>query len=98
MSTGKSYDIAVIGSGVFGAWTAFELQRLGQRVVLVDAYGPANNRASSGGESRIIRMGYGPDEIYTRWSHRALDRWKDLCPYGRQAVSRDRRALAGSRQ
>ncbi|HMV48585.1 MAG TPA: FAD-dependent oxidoreductase [Blastocatellia bacterium] len=74
----KSYDAAVIGAGVFGAWTALELQRAGLQVALVDAYGAANNRASSGGESRIIRMGYGADEIYTRWSNRSLARWQEL--------------------
>ena len=37
-------------------------------VALVDAYGPGNSRASSGGETRIIRMGYGADELYTRWA------------------------------
>jgi glycine/D-amino acid oxidase-like deaminating enzyme len=60
------YDVAVIGAGVFGAWTAHHLRQAGQQVVLLDAYGAANSRASSGGESRIIRMGYGADEIYTR--------------------------------
>lgn len=74
----KSYDAAVIGAGVFGAWTALELQRAGLRVALLDAYGAANNRASSGGESRIIRMGYGADEIYTRWSNRSLAMWREL--------------------
>lgn len=73
-----SYDTAVIGAGVFGAWTAHELQRAGQSVVLLDAYGAAHNRASSGGESRIIRMSYGADEIYTRWAARALPRWQEL--------------------
>ncbi len=72
----KSFDIAVIGAGVFGAWTAWHLARRGQRVLLLDAYGPANSRASSGGESRIIRMGYGADEIYTRWSQNAYAQWQ----------------------
>ena len=74
MRTGKPYDVAVIGAGVFGAWTAYELARRGKKVVLLDAYGPSNSRASSGGESRIIRMGYGSDEIYTRWAMRAARR------------------------
>lgn len=73
-----TYDVAVIGAGVFGAWTAHELQRAGKKVALVDAYGPSNSRASSGGESRIIRMGYGPDELYTRWAMRALPRWQEF--------------------
>lgn len=67
-----------MGAGVFGAWTALHLSRLGQRVLLVDAYGPANARASSGGESRIIRMGYGADELYTRWAISSLAQWKEL--------------------
>jgi sarcosine oxidase len=76
-ATGR-HDIAVIGAGVFGAWTAWHLARRSLRVLLVDAYGPGNSRASSGGESRIIRMGYGPDEIYTRWSQRSLRQWKEF--------------------
>lgn len=75
---GKSYDVAVIGAGVFGAWIAYSLQRSGSSVLLLDAYGVANSRASSGGESRIIRMGYGPNEIYTRWSLRSLALWREL--------------------
>jgi sarcosine oxidase len=74
----SSYDVAVIGAGVFGAWTALTLRKAGASVLLIDAYGPAHARASSGGESRIIRMGYGPDEIYTQWSLRALPLWQEL--------------------
>src|SRR5713226_7719180 len=72
------YDVAVIGAGVFGAWTAWHLARRGQRVLLADAYGPGNARASSAGESRIIRMGYGADELYTRWSVMSLAQWKEF--------------------
>ena len=74
----KPYDTAVIGAGVFGAWTAWHLLLAGQRVLLVDQYGPASARASSGGETRVIRMAYGPDEIYTRMSHRSLGMWKEF--------------------
>jgi monomeric sarcosine oxidase len=78
MNNQKGYDVAVIGAGVFGAWTAWHLARRGQSVVLIDAYGPAHSRASSGGESRIIRMGYGADELYTRWVMRSLAQWKEF--------------------
>ena len=80
MPVGKSasYDVAVIGAGVFGSWIAYSLRKAGATVLLVDAYGPAHARSSSGGESRITRMGYGPDEIYTRWSLRALPLWQEL--------------------
>ncbi len=78
MAHSKTYDVAVIGAGVFGSWTALHLARAGKRVALVDAYGPGNARASSGGESRLIRMGYGPDEMYTRWAMRSLELWKEF--------------------
>lgn len=78
MTTNKTFDVAVIGAGVFGSWTAYQLNRAGAEVVLVDPYGPGNTRASSGGESRIIRMGYGPDEIYTRMAQRSLGLWQEL--------------------
>jgi sarcosine oxidase len=78
MPPGRTCDVIVIGAGVFGSWSAYFLQKSGASVLLVDAYGPANARASSGGESRIIRMGYGGEEIYTRWSMNALPQWKEL--------------------
>ena len=71
-------DLLVIGAGAFGAWTALEMRRAGKSVRLVDAWGPAHARASSGGESRIIRMGYGADEIYTRMAVRSLARWREI--------------------
>jgi sarcosine oxidase len=71
-------DIVIVGAGVFGVWTAHHLINAGARVTLVDAYGPANARASSGDESRIIRCGYGPDEIYARWARESLTQWRDL--------------------
>jgi monomeric sarcosine oxidase len=74
----KTYDFAIIGAGVFGAWTAHFLRQSGASVALLDAYGPANSRASSGGETRVIRMGYGPDELYTRWAMRSLPIWRDF--------------------
>jgi sarcosine oxidase len=74
----SKFDVIVVGAGVFGAWSAYFLQRAGRRVLLLDAYGPASSRASSGGETRIIRMGYGPDELYTKWSHRSLPLWEEL--------------------
>ncbi|HEU4794314.1 MAG TPA: FAD-dependent oxidoreductase [Pyrinomonadaceae bacterium] len=78
MQSRTSYDVAVIGAGVFGVWTAYQLRRSGASVLLLDAYGPGNSRASSGGESRIMRLGYGPDEIYTRSAQRSLQLWQEF--------------------
>src|SRR6202011_6395956 len=86
MCANKSFDVAVIGAGVFGAWTALHLAQAGKKVLLVDAYGPGNARSSSGGESRIIRMGYGADEIYTRWAQRSLEFWTDFFGFKRPGL------------
>jgi monomeric sarcosine oxidase len=74
----KVYDVAVIGAGVFGAWAAYSLRRLDYSVLLLDAYGAGHTRSSSGDESRLIRIGYGPDEIYSRWALRSLKLWKQF--------------------
>ena len=73
-----SEHIAVIGAGVFGAWTATHLSRAGHRVTLIDAWGPAHSRASSGGESRLTRGAYGKDAIYTKMALDSLGEWKAL--------------------
>ncbi len=68
--------IAVIGAGAFGGWTALQLLERGARVTLIDAWGPGNSRSSSGGETRIMRGTYGPDQPYTELAARSLKLWQ----------------------
>ena len=68
--------MVVVGAGAFGGWTALSLREMGVPVTLIDAYGPGNSRASSGGETRQIRAGYEDRELYTRWVLEAFGRWK----------------------
>lgn len=74
---GKKPYIVVIGAGAFGGWTALHLLRKGAGVALIDAWGPGNSRASSGGETRVIRAVYGPKPIYVQWAARSLELWRD---------------------
>ncbi|MDQ4080281.1 MAG: FAD-dependent oxidoreductase [Gemmatimonadota bacterium] len=67
----------VVGAGAFGGWTALALQRAGMRVTLVDAWGAGNSRASSGGETRVIRGAYGGVAIYSEMAARALVLWRE---------------------
>jgi glycine/D-amino acid oxidase-like deaminating enzyme len=69
--------VVVVGAGAFGGWTALSLLRGGARVTLVDAWGPGNSRASSGGETRVIRATYGPRGVYTHLAVRALALWQE---------------------
>ena len=85
-SAGSS--VIVVGAGAFGGWSALQLAQRGMRVTLVDAWGPGNSRASSGGETRTIRATYGPTHtLYVQMVARALQlwqayqqRWNYLCP------------------
>ena len=72
----KKGHIAVIGAGAFGGWTAHHLLRKGYDVTLLDVFGPGNSRASSGGDSRVIRGIYGEDKIYVDLVARSFKLWK----------------------
>lgn len=72
------YDVAVIGAGVFGVWIAERLKKAGATVALIDAYGVGHARASSGGETRVIRFSYGGDPLYTEMSRAALALWQEV--------------------
>ena len=78
VATADKWNTIVVGAGVFGAWTAWHLRKAGQRVLLLDASGPANARASSGGESRMTRTIYGADDVYTRMAWDSLEDWRWL--------------------
>jgi sarcosine oxidase len=69
--------VVVVGAGAFGGWTALYLLRRNVRVTLIDAWGPGNSRSSSGGETRIIRGTYGPNQPYTQMAAHALRLWKE---------------------
>jgi len=75
----RSPDIAVIGAGAFGGWTAYNLRKMGARVTLVDTWGPGNSRSTSGDETRGVRTSYGDrphGELWARWANEAIKRWK----------------------
>jgi len=69
--------VVVVGAGAFGGWSALWLQRRGARVTLVDARGPGNIQASSGGETRIARAVYGTNAPAMRLAIRSMQIWKE---------------------
>ncbi|HKB07132.1 MAG TPA: FAD-dependent oxidoreductase [Candidatus Polarisedimenticolia bacterium] len=76
-ATHAGMRVAVVGAGAFGGWTALHLLGRGARVVVLDSWGPGNSRASSGGETRVIRATYGPDRIYVEMVARSLRLWRE---------------------
>ena len=77
--SGQAPDFVVIGAGSFGMWTALNLIRLGATVTVVDPFGAANSRSTSGGETRGVRSSYGdrPHGMHwTTWATESIKRWK----------------------
>ncbi|MER7797309.1 FAD-dependent oxidoreductase [Microbacterium sp. NPDC096154] len=70
-------SIVVIGAGLAGAATAWQLARRGHDVVVLERTYPANPWGSSHGSARIFRYAY-PDELYTRLVVAARSGWDEL--------------------
>jgi sarcosine oxidase len=91
-------DVVVVGAGAFGGWSALSMRERGLRVINLDAYGPVSPRASSSGETRSIRAGYGAQGFYSDWSLKALALWKKReAEFGRKLLyANDRIELANA--
>jgi sarcosine oxidase len=70
--------VVIVGAGAFGASLAWWLARRGADVVLVDQFEPGDERATSGGETRLIRCTHGPDADYAAMARRARTLWREL--------------------
>jgi len=74
---GRAADVTVAGAGIFGACTAYWLRRAGLAVRLLDAWDVGHPRATSAGESRVLRFSYGSQALYARWAWEARRDWLD---------------------
>lgn len=72
-----SVDVVVVGGGVMGAATAWEIARRGTSVLLVEQHAPGHQRGSSHGASRIFRHAYA-QVGYVELARRALGGWREL--------------------
>jgi sarcosine oxidase len=78
--------IAIVGTGAVGGWTAWMLRERGAAVTAIDAWGTGHARASSGGETRIIRLMYGSRQHYTRLAFRAFEIYEEFQRRVRRAL------------
>jgi glycine/D-amino acid oxidase-like deaminating enzyme len=70
--------VVIVGAGTFGASLAWWRARRGDEVVLVDQFEPGDVRATSGGETRLIRCTHGADADYAAMARRARTLWREL--------------------
>ena len=78
-----TFDAIVLGTGGVGSAAVLEFARRGKRVLGLDRFGPAHNRGSSHGETRIIRQAYFEHPDYVPLAQAAYGWWDELqagCP------------------
>ncbi|MEO8289275.1 MAG: N-methyl-L-tryptophan oxidase [Chloroflexota bacterium] len=74
-----TYDVAVVGGGIMGLSAAYALLRHGvRRVVVLERYRVAHDRAASTDTTKAIRYEYADAEIYSRMVGRSIEMWRDL--------------------
>ncbi len=71
-------DVIVVGLGGMGSAAAHHLAARGQRVLGLERFGPAHDRGSSHGGSRIVRQSYFEDPAYVPLLLRAYELWDAL--------------------
>jgi N-methyl-L-tryptophan oxidase len=71
------YDLAIVGAGVMGLFTADFARRRGARVLLLDEWGLGDPRAASFSLTRSIRNDY-LDPVYARLAFEARKLWLDF--------------------
>ena len=94
-----SRRLAVVGAGAFGSWIALQAVRLAPRRFSSIKTARRTTCRAPGGSARIIRLAYGPDEIYTLLANRSLELWKAffLCRKSTRLFPPHRRPVDGKR-
>lgn len=72
-----AHEVIVVGGGVMGLATAYDLARGGHDVLLLEARGIGHGEGSSHGPSRIIRLTY-QSEDYIELARAAFALWETL--------------------
>lgn len=70
-------NVVVVGGGVIGAASAWNLAKRGHAVTLIEQFGPGHKNGASHGTSRIFRHAYA-DDYYVSLAARAYTLWREL--------------------
>ncbi len=70
-------EFVILGAGLMGAATAWQLARRGHEVTVLERTTPANAQGSSHGSARIFRQGY-TDPLYAGLARQARAGWMEL--------------------
>ncbi|KAJ7990679.1 hypothetical protein DPEC_G00302900 [Dallia pectoralis] len=73
----QDYDCIVIGAGVHGSFTAYNLAKKNRRTILLEQFVLPHSRGSSHGQTRVIRKAYEQD-YYTQMMEECYQLWFQL--------------------
>lgn len=68
--------VLVLGAGIFGLAAALELQQRGHQVTVADPGPVPHPLAASNDVSRMVRMDYGSDGLYSTLGAEAIEGWR----------------------
>lgn len=85
--------VVVVGAGAWGGWCAYNLQKAGLAVTLIDKQEPGNALSGSGGITRVIRMAYGGSQIYTDMASISFKLWGKYCTAWEQKLLHEKEAV-----
>ncbi|EEF27281.1 probable sarcosine oxidase [Ricinus communis] len=74
--SGNEFDAIVIGAGIMGSTTAYELAKRGKKTLLLEQFDFLHHRGSSHGESRTIRATY-PEDYYCAMAIESFPLWEE---------------------
>jgi sarcosine oxidase len=74
----ERYDAVVVGVGGMGSAALYHLARRGRRVLGLERFDVPNDRGSSHGLTRIIRLAHFEDPSYVLLVRRAYELWREL--------------------
>ncbi|MFH8251912.1 FAD-dependent oxidoreductase [Microbacterium sp. B2969] len=77
MTAARDAQVVVLGGGVMGAATAWQLARRGLDVVLIERFEAGHKRGASHGASRNFNVSY-EDPGLLAWLHEAERDWREL--------------------
>jgi sarcosine oxidase len=93
-----NFDVAIAGLGGMGSAIAAHCASRGASVIGLEQFGPAHDRGSSHGKTRMIRQAYFEDAAYVPLVRRSYELWRTLEEQSREKLLRITGVLSAGRE
>ncbi|MFN5707262.1 MAG: FAD-dependent oxidoreductase, partial [Planctomycetota bacterium] len=82
------HDLAIVGVGGMGSAAFWAAAERGLNVLALEQFGPAHDRGSSHGQTRIIRAAYFEHPSYVPMAQRSFQLWDEISARSRRPLLR----------